>query len=189
MLWSAADATPAAFRVDHTMSTITDPWPPADPTLPLPFDQRGCCWPWGLNGPVEKVAMRFAAIGLRAGGPVGSAWGRWATGQMFLVFLPYTNLTRFWSQGGESFLPFQTDWLEVLFVPVQNRWVWNIDSVISTPPPVTLLANGYQPTGGYFDPFDVPITSSAGAANPPDRIRVTPLPWYASSPYPYLGPP
>ena len=169
------------------MTTAISPWPPTDPTAALPFDQRGCCWPWGQWGPREKMAMRYMAIGERDAGPVGPTWNQWVTGQMLLVDLVGTTIGNYQAQGAPSTPLVFRDTFQVSFNPTLVAWQGSMQSILTIIPSQSFAAGGSILTAAPFDSFRLPVFFSNGGADPPDRIVLTPLHWYSVSPFPWLG--
>jgi len=165
---------------------IMAPWPPDDPQLPLPFDQRGCCWPWGPDGPWEKVQMRYAARAYREDG--GAMHPNWIISQIGVLFiadeLGLITHQNYWSLRTTSLLTSIT----IEGTPIDRPTQWQISATIGIGGiPITICnATGFIPEGGNTETFSLPITTIVGPAPRPDHIEIIPTRWWETSSYPYF---
>lgn len=162
------------------MSTAIDPWPPADPVDPQPYDQRGCCWPWGPGGPIHKLPMRYGLDFYRSdGNPLGADWDAAAHSY---------RLYQIDVQGNTILLPTYTMptfpiicaicKLDIIHI-TQEVWSFSIGFSLFGPPVRALEATGNLPTTAATTAFDFPLGNvSPGGGGPPDMGRLTPVQWW-----------
>lgn len=169
------------------MPTIMEPWPPVDTTQPLPFDQGGCCGPVDTCGRHRKLELRYDVIGTRVGGPVGALWLWIGTGQLLLASPPNWD----WFEGRSTGIDFPLAAVNFLSLrPFHDLTTLLLaDCVLPLDLLGTIIVEGHGEVSLEYcgGSFSLPATVTGGPPDPPDTIVITPLRWYQTPAYPYLG--
>lgn len=169
------------------MPNIQPPWPPDSSLDPLPFDQRGACWPRGPCNYHDRIQLRYDAIAYWPGGPPALGWAQWVTGQAFLPLVNSFNCTWIQLDGAP-----RTSSVAVDFIYIQrsNDWPsgWQIEilSVLNTFPGNGFYVRSEFPTLFCTAPFEFFPIETYGD-DPPQSIILTPRRWYEACSYPWYG--
>lgn len=187
-LCSVVDVTGETRPADSPMTSIQQPWPPADYQEPLPFDQRGACWPWGPCGVVDKLQIRYDAIAISLAGPLDDAWDVWKTGQMFVPDIPNCSKKSLALIGKPR--P-GTASKDQIFIELSNdgiTWRCRFQSLVSIGPDIGFLGNIAIGTDICETSLMIQPLGAEGPAPVPDFVQLTRRLWYDPVPYPYYGP-
>lgn len=170
--------------------SIQQPWPLADADYanPQPFDQRGCCWPWGTTGPRQKLPMRWAVELKRQDGTLPDfTWFYLFFGGLFVTDVEAdqtplnSRLMTKWTLNGRNYLQFARG------PEADDPWICQ----------GSFQNDGADTTGGdwiepldpdwnYTDGLTLPLNVLGGAAPTCDIVVLTPLHWYEdASPWTY----
>lgn len=173
------------------MTSIQAPWPPVAPATPLPFDQRGCCWPWGPCTPQEKLQLRYDVIGERDAGPVNPDWGQFRSGQVVIADAGQLSILGMAWTGLTS--PGNVDSLRCEILNMDEAtWLMHFQGgvwieILGIPVFATFTAAQLFSTAVCNLDFLLERTFSDVIPEPPDRLRVKIVRWFSPSLYPYYG--
>lgn len=130
--------------------------------------------------------MRYAIIAERDGGPINPGYLWLATGELLVCDGLFQSLTVNASHG--AIVPPFRDTMLIQFSLATGNWFANFASIIQ---PIGLIGIGAfidkVPVDGNVAPWNMPVTSANGLPPHPTRVVVTPLRWWETSPYPFLG--
>jgi len=166
---------------------VQPPWLPDPEEGPLPFDQRGACWPRGPCSYQRRLQLRYDAIAYWSVGGPDLDWYAWATGQSFIT-----------QQNAQSCRHIQLDGcprpattsVDFIYIQTSDEWPsgWQIEieSAIETSPDMGFLVRSEFPAALCTHPVEFfPI--AVFGVNPPTSIIVKPVLWYNATDYPYFG--
>lgn len=158
---------------------IQQPWPPADYLAPQPFDQRGCCWPWGPGGPIDKLPMRwFAGVYREDGGALAVDWSYLSLGFDFIC----TIEAAIRSNEGNWYTERTTNVLNTIFWQyLPDSGLWEVQVVMGNDVlPICLCEGTLTLPDGYdiFEGIVIELNTVNGPAPKPDRVLLMPWLWY-----------
>lgn len=171
------------------MSGIQLPWPPSDWTAEMPFDQRGCCWPWG---PIERrlrLEIRFDLIGYRDDGPVGALWGAIGTGMLLIPHVDECSCINWVGTGGLHIPPKPFDFMEIARHDFDAPWFCQLSLWNNVGPLIfnECRAEGVVPNTVYTTGFELPVNPVHDLTSGPQFVFISPVPWYKPSLYPLVS--
>lgn len=171
------------------MSGIQPPWPPDGGYIdPLPYDQRGSCWPQGPCSLQSRTQLRYSCIGGRDVGAIASVWGRFKTGQTLVTRGDLSTKKSLVAQGDvETFI---VDTL-TLWLPSNASPVWDIKFVGLVDVGEGIFQEVYGETQCDLEicelGFQLPLTFPISGGSTPEWLMIKPVFWYETAPFPYLG--
>jgi len=166
---------------------IQPPWPPADPQQPLPFDQRGACWPRGPCEYQNRLQIRYDVRAFWNSGIPNPAYDVWGDGQVLVPFANGYSPSHIQCDGKVRGAIFTTDSMTIVASDSSpTGWRIEVFAIISFFPAVHAIALANLPSDICFGTIIVNPTSVDGA-DPPDFFAITPVKWYETSQYPYYG--
>jgi len=167
--------------------SIQPTWPPAAPSDPLPFDQRGACWPRGPCDYVNRLQLRYDFIAVWNGGTPNPDWDVWGTGQAFIALESQTTKQSLCLRGKTrpATASHDTCFLEV---DTSSSTGWRIrgQTLISSTIPAGASWLAEFPTQLCVGSIIIIPTVLSGP-DPPDFIEITQRRWYQPTSYPYYG--
>lgn len=167
------------------MSGIIPPWPPADPSEPQPFDQRGSCWPMGPC--TVKLPTRLEVIGTSPAGPLNDAWSYIKTGQLMLIDPSISTKGIAWYLGQYNSLLFPNTLKIVYDETVPELWYAHYFGYIPTltGPPPHCKAVGNMTSSFCGSDCIIPVYEANGPDIYPVYITFRWLNWWNISTYPW----
>lgn len=171
------------------MVQVIPPWPPDDFQDPLPFDQRGACWPFGPCGPPGKLEIRYDVIGrVSAGGWINDGWGELKTGALYVIINDNVNQrTAPIYLSGIHAPPLPQNAIQFIREP-DNQWRVEFQywTELIGPIPAWCFAEGYMTESSCgSSTLILPVTSAPPLTDPPEFIEIKGVLWYQMAAYPW----
>ena len=169
------------------MGMVLEPWPPTDPTAPLPYDQRGSCWPLGPCSYRNRLQMRYDAVCVWSGGTPNPTWFPWGSGQSLILLESASSHSGITVRGlFRAGTASHDDVILAEHPTYDSGWEVRGSSIVSIAPP-SGMAFSIDFPAQLCEGEIIIIPTTLSGPDPPDFLVLQPRRWYEPMFYPYYG--